>query len=189
MNAKKPNTDIAAAETQNLALAPEGMTFEEDAGQGFENADKDSYALPFLRIIQSNSPQVNPREGAYIEGAVQGMMFETISNTLFTAKEGVMVVPVHFERTFAEFEVREKGGGFKGNMTPEEAARTPVNVDEKNRSITPRGTQLVDSRNHYVLLLVNGSIKPAIICLASTQLKKSRRWMTLMDSIKFQRTD
>lgn len=178
---------VAAASTP--LTAPQGLGFEEDAGQGFENADKDSYALPFLRIIQSNSPQVNPADGAFIAGSTQGMLFETIGNTLFTAKEGVRVVPVHFDRTFAEFEIREKGGGFRGNLTAEEAAHTATTLDDKSRAITARGTQLVDTRNHYVLLLVDGAIKPALICLTSTQMKKSRRWMTLMDSIKFQRAD
>lgn len=180
----------AKSEKQQLMVAPQGLSFEQDSGQGFELADKDSYALPFLRIIQSNSPQINPSKGEFIEGAQQGMFYNTVDNTLYPGDLGIRVVPVHYERSFAEFEIREKGGGFRGSKSTEDAARIATVYDEKGRAITPAGTQLVDTRYHYVLLLdAQGLIKPAIVCLASTQLKKSRRWMTMMDNIKFQRED
>ena len=54
-------------------------SFAADAGSGFENADKDSYAIPFIKLLQSMSPQCKKSNGAYIQGAEEGMLFNTVT--------------------------------------------------------------------------------------------------------------
>mgnify|MGYP003673458225 FL=1 len=61
--------DVAkVSETQNqIALA---TSFEDFQGAGFHETQTDDYQIPFLRILAQLSPQVNKREGAYVEGAI-----------------------------------------------------------------------------------------------------------------------
>ena len=47
--AKKEVVEVEATSTA-IALA---AMYEDDAGGGFEQADKDAYAIPFLSILQS----------------------------------------------------------------------------------------------------------------------------------------
>ncbi len=50
----------------------------------------------------------------------------------------------------------------------------------------PNGNLLVDTRVHYVLIIKeDGSFEPAVISMSSTQVKKSRQWMSKMEGIKF----
>lgn len=72
--------------------------FEGDAGGGMEGTDFDSFAVPFLVVLQSMSPQCKKSDGAYIEGAEEGMIFNTASGEVFDGEEGVMLVPFAYRR-------------------------------------------------------------------------------------------
>jgi len=57
--------------------------------------------------------------------------------------------------------------------------------DTKNRDMLPDGvTQLADTRLHAVVLLVGDRPMPALINMTSTQIKKSKRWMSAMQEIQ-----
>ena len=96
---------------ENTSLVAAGM-FEDDANTGFEDADADAYAIPFLTILQALSPQCNKTEGAYIEGAEQGEFFNPVSEDRFNGEDGIQIIPVHFKRAFVEWKPRNSSGGF-----------------------------------------------------------------------------
>ena len=57
--------------------------------------------------------------------------------------------------------------------------------NEKGLDILPNGNSLVDTRSHFVLILGNdGSVQPSILSMSSTQMKKSRQWMSVMKGIQ-----
>lgn len=178
--------EIAVAEEEKKAVAVfSGMYEDAEHDSGFEEADKDSYAIPFLVPLQKGSPQCEEEGGEYVEGAKPGMIYNTVSGELFDGKKGISVIPCHYTRTFVEWKPRKAGGGFVGEHLPEEGLQATTNRDpETNRDILPNGNDLVDSRNHYVLLVKeDGSTEPALITMASTNIKKSRRWMTRMQNL------
>ena len=98
--------------------------FEEFADQGYEEADRDAFAIPFLSILQSGSPQCKKSEGEYIEGAQEGMFFNTVSNEVVDPeKVPCYLIPCHYSRAFVEWQPRETGGGFVAQHSVEVAAR------------------------------------------------------------------
>lgn len=173
------------AEAQVPALAE---TFEQFDQMGFETATADSYAIPFLAILQSNSPQVKKSSGKYIQGAAEGMLLNTVQNTVIDGEEGVLVIPCAYRQGFVEWVPRDSGGGFVTEYAPHEAPRTER--DEDNRDVLPNGNELMDTRYHSVLLLnEDGTCSPIVIAMTRTQVKKSKRWMSLMQDIKFPKAD
>jgi hypothetical protein len=175
------STDVALKQQQ--ALATMNAMFTEDAGAGFEEADASAYAIPFLLILQSGSPQCKKSDGAYIKGAEEGMFFNTVTQEIFPGDVGLTVIPVHYSNRFIEWKLRESGGGFVAEHLPGTTAETQK--DDKGRDILPNGNVLVDTRNHYVLIEdAEGNLSPALITMSSTQLKKSRQWMSKMQGIK-----
>ena len=48
--------------------------FEADANQGAQNISQEDLALPFLKILGQLSPEVNKRDGKYVEGAEPGLI-------------------------------------------------------------------------------------------------------------------
>ena len=177
------STEIALRQAQELA-AFEAQQLEE-AGSGFEEATSDSYAIPFLQVLQSGSPQCKKSDGKYIKGAEEGMIFNTVTQELFDGDKGLRIVPCHYAQRMVEWKPRDSGGGFVGEHLPTDPIVSTTYKDDKNRDVLPNGNNLVDTRNHYVLVLgEDGSITPALLAMSSTSIKTSRQWMSKMQGIK-----
>jgi hypothetical protein len=177
------------AKKKDAALPALASTFEEMDDMGFENATADSYAIPFLAILQSNSPQVKKTSGAYIDGASEGMLLNTVQNSVLDGEEeGVLVIPCAYRQGFVEWIPRDSGGGFVTEYDASAAPRTERDAD--NRDVLPNGNELIDTRYHSVLLVnKDGTASPIVIAMTRTQVKKSKRWMSLMQDIRFPRSD
>lgn len=176
----------AVVEKKGTALAVAGM-FEADAGAGLEGADKDSFAIPFLSILQPLSPIV--AEGQ-IDGAKAGLFINSVTNQMSAS---VLIVPVAFQRKFLRWQPREKGGGYKGEYSPidvdtgkvEGMVRTDEGRIYIGGSDPKQHDQLKDTRNHFVLVVrEDGSWSPALISMASTQIKKSKRWLSRIQGVQ-----
>jgi hypothetical protein len=153
------------------------------AGQGVEDLGTDDLAIPFINIIQSNSPQLNKREGKYIEGAEVGMLFNTVTDELFDGETGVEVIPCAYQRTLVEWVPRDQEGGFVTTHNPESGILSQSTKNEKGQDVLPNGNYLANTASHYIILL-SPTYGPtqAVISMTSTQLKKSRKWNTQMVS-------
>ena len=55
--------------------------------------------------------------------------------------------------------------------------------NEKNADVLPNGNLLSNTAQHFVLLTYEGNFSRALITMSSTQLKKSRRWITQMNAL------
>ena len=108
--------EVTKRSATNVALSD----FEEFGSLGFEETRTEDMAVPFLRILAQLSPQVNKREGAYVEGAEAGMIFNTVSNKVYDGEKGVQVIPCYYNRRFVEWAPREKGGGYFGSYHPDD---------------------------------------------------------------------
>jgi len=176
MAAKKETTAVAEAKTTAVGMA---MDFSADAGMGMEGADKASFAIPFLTVLQGLSPQLES-----VEGARPGLFINTITNELY---ENLLVIPCAFQRRFLRWAPRDAGGGYKGEYNPIDVETGKVEglVLNSDGRYTIEGDLLGDTRNHFVLFKNKaGSWSPALISLASTQIKKSKRWMSLIQGIE-----
>ena len=179
------------AEKKDAPLVAATM-YEDDADTGFEEADKDAYAIPFLTILQALSPQCDKTDGAYIKGAETGEIFNTVSEERIDGEEGVSVVPVHYKRAFIEWQPRNSGGGFVAEHSAADGLELlkQTTRNDNGQDELPNGNYLVDTRSHYVLVLNgDGTTTPAVMSMASTQMKKSRRWMTVMQNLKMARAN
>lgn len=164
--------------------------FEEDANAGFETADASAYAIPFLAILQSGSPQVKKSDGAYIKGAEEGMFFNTVTQEIADGEAGVIVIPCYYKRSFVKWAPRESGGGFRGELAPSDPQVAAAKQDATGALVHADGDRLADTRTHYVLVLDGqGGYQPAVISCGSTQIKKSRQWMAKMKGIMAKRAD
>lgn len=164
----------AVATTDDKALA---AMIEADSGSGFEEATRESYALPFVSILQDLSPQVKPKMAGYIKGAEPGMILNSVSQRLYSK---VRVIPCHFSPIVIEWIPRDKGGGF----VAAHPANTPLLAQATRdgaANVLPNGHELQLTAQHFVLILDEETgPEGALIAMKSTQLKYSRRWMSQM---------
>lgn len=195
---KKEQTAVAEVNQKTTALAVGGMDFAADAGAGMEGAGQESFAIPFLSVLQKGSPQVDEASGAAIEGARAGMLFENVTGRMFSGKDGVVIVPCSYKREFLRWGARDNGGGFKGAYSPEDVADMRAKgqiVELEGRLYAPepdgsvsdkKSDRFNDTRNHYVLIIdeETGAWTEALLSLTSTQIKKSKMLMSALASVK-----
>ena len=156
---------------------------EADAQQGAQNISQEDLALPFLKILGQLSPEVNERDGKYVEGAKPGKIINTVTNELY---DKISVVPCHYKRQFIEWHARGTRSGAPvaiHNADSDIVSQTTRGKDYKDR--LPNGNYLDNTASHFVLVLGNNP-STALISMKSTQLKVSRKWNSMMMGIKMQ---
>jgi hypothetical protein len=158
--------------------------FEADADKGLTNIGHDDLALPFLKILGQLSPEVNKRDGKYVEGAEPGMIYNSVTGELFDGERGVNVIPCHYKLEYIEWQDRGEGSGAPVNIHPSSSdimSKTSRGADYKDR--LPNGNYIDRTASHFVI--VDGdNPSTALIAMKSTQLKVSRKWNSMMASIK-----
>lgn len=176
--AKKQETAVAKMEERAVATLDLGQS----TGAGRTEADQDCYLIPQIKLLQKMSPEVDADKAEYIKGAKPGMFLLTTTGELFDGEEGILVVPAEFQRRFLEFVPEDQGGGFRGAHLPTspEVVAAAATRDEKGRFWVENGNYLQDARIHYVIFLHPTMARPAVITLKSTQIKKSKQWITKM---------
>lgn len=165
---------------------PVGINMEQHAGAGLENADRDSFAIPFLAIMQKGSPQVDKDSDEFVDGAEVGDLMLTTSGDLFKDEDGVDLIFCGYRRVFLRWATQDDGGGFKGELTVDEVTRgraTGEFVEQDNKLFANNGDVIRDTRIHYVLVLRgDGTAVPAVLSVSSTQIKKSKMLLTQIQS-------
>ena len=147
------------------------------AGEGAA-FDSSEMQIPFIRVLQALSPQLNKKKPEHIEGASQGDLFNTVTGEFWSGEEGIVVIPCYQVTKYLEFVPREQGGGFKGEIAPSSSV-LQATVRQGSKEILPNGNELVKSDQHFCLVVgSDGAYQPAVVDMKSTQLKVSRRWKT-----------
>ena len=147
-----------------------------NAGKGLQNVTNDDITIPRLAIIQSGSPQRKKKDEKYIEGAEEGMIFNTVTNTLYN--DSIEVIPCGYRKTYVEWIPREKGGGL---VTVHDMRPANTKTDSKTRKSFLGENQIVDTAEHFILLKKeDNTYEPAVLNMTSSNLSVSRKWNTLL---------
>lgn len=172
-------TDVAKAENTQVAL-PAGYDMDELLADAQQNPTMDTQdvALPFIAILQSNSPEVNPGDPTYIEGSQSSMFINTVTREVFEGrKEGLLIVPCFYERKLVEWVDRDKGGGWVADYPTDHPIQRTLTRREDGKMVLPNGNFLVETAYQYVLIMdpETSSWSQAVIGMKSTALKKNRQ--------------
>ena len=157
--------------------------FEADANQGAQNISQEDLALPFLKILGQLSPEVNKRDGKYVEGAEPGLIINTVTNELY---KDVDVIPCHYKRQYIEWQDRGTSTGAPVAIHEADSdiiSQTTRGKDYKDR--LANGNYLENTASHFVLVR-SANPHTALISMKSTQLKVSRKWNSMMMGLKMQ---
>ena len=179
---------VAQRKATNVVASELDKMLEADAGVGLENITTEDMQIPFIRIIQALSPQLQKDDPLYIKGAQQGDIFNTVSQELYREtiddSTSLVVVPAFFEKKFLEFQLRSSGGGFVRELAPDDKDIT-MTSRENTTELLPNGNELVRTHQHLVIAKsADGTIAPSVLDMKKTQLKVSRRWNTLKNSAR-----
>ena len=171
MNLKKDEK----AQDEQLKAAATAAFNEADTMEGFEDINGNTMAVPFVRILQKLSPQLNKQKPEYIQGAEEGDWFNSTTKEVYGPT--INVVVLKFERIYIEW--KPNRGGFVGYHTPENAERVAADTTFGNWK-TKDGNELVE--NYVYMILIEGHEAEGIVVLSlsSSGIKMAREWNRLM---------
>ena len=170
------------AEKKSAGL-PANM-FEDDAAKGLGAIGQEDLALPFLKILGQLSPEVNKRDGKYVEGAEPGMIYNSVSGELYDGVKGINVIPCFYKLEYIEWKDRGEGLGAPiaiYDSSSDIMSKTKPDANYKDR--LPNGNYIEKTASHFVIV-TGDSPSTALISMKSTQLKISRKWNSMMSGIK-----
>ena len=158
--------------------------FEEDAAKGLGAIGQEDLASPFLKILGQLSPEVNKRDGKYVEGAEPGMIFNSVTGDLYDGVKGIDVIPCFYKLEYIEWKDRGEGPGAPVaiyDSSSDIMSKTKADASYKDR--LPNGNYIEKTASHFVII-TGDSPATALISMKSTQLKISRKWNSMMSGIK-----
>lgn len=147
--------------------------------RGSEGVSAEDMSLPRLEIIQDLSPQRKKSEPQYIDGAEEGMAFNTASNELYG--DNVIIVPVFFRKEFLLWKDRKAGGGFGGAFNTLEEAE-----DARDQREDSDKWAINDTQQHFCLLVHsdctpdNPHVEEVVLSLSRSKMKAGRKLNTLV---------
>jgi hypothetical protein len=144
-------------------------------GAGTENVKAKDVLIPRLQILQSLSPQVNKKKAEFIESAEVGDFCNLATGDIY--KESVELIPCHFATAYIEW-VKNRGG-IANNFGDDPASYNKAVPNEKNERILPNGNIVQETAQWYCLLRDGITWTRVVFPLKSTNLKHSRRWLTM----------
>jgi hypothetical protein len=146
-------TEVAAQQASTaLAIMSD---LEQDAGAGFDGMTQEDYALPFLRLLTSTSPEVGE-----IDGALPGMMLNSVTGELFDGKKGIAVVPCAYVRQYIEWAPRGQGSGAPVHIYPATSdilSQTHKEAGD-NKDYLDNGNYIENTANYYVMVISDAGV-------------------------------
>tara|TARA_R100001086_G_scaffold248701_2_gene186302 strand:- start:2941 stop:3705 length:765 start_codon:yes stop_codon:yes gene_type:complete len=176
------NKEVAPKATTDVVTFDDTLLSE---GTGLEETTVEDFAIPFIRVLQPMSPQLNKASGSYVEGASAGDLYNTVTNSVYSGDKGIVLVPSAYIKKYIEWVPREKGGGLV-NANHDISILSECRKDpESRRYYTKDGNEIVETAQFYVLVL-DPEPQQAVIAFTSTQLSVARKWLTMMRMARVQ---
>lgn len=157
-----------------------------DAGAG-QDFEADDLTIPRFGIIQSLSPQRKKQDANYIEGAEEGQFFNNLSKRLYAGDEGLIVIPVQFQKSFLEWgKDRGKNKGPVKNHGKDSTAFDAATTNDKGKKETAEGNIIQPTAEYFVFVVdpVTGEVSPGVMSMASVFLKQAKRWNSMINQIR-----
>ena len=173
-------TKSVAGGSKNEVVEFDQSLFEADAGVGVDMAQED-LALPFIKVLSRQDPTLDD-----LDDAKAGDIYNTVTGDVYAGKTGIVVIPCAYQRRYIEWSPRGIGSGAPVNIfTPEQSLPKVERSadDNKDYVVGGNGSYLEETHQHFVLVLgEDGMPTTALIAMKSTQLKKSRKWNSMVAS-------
>jgi len=168
---------------KNSAGALAAVNLRADSGKGAEEIRSDDVSTPILKILHQLSPECNSRNAKYVEGAQPGMIYSSSFGQLIDGNKGLDVIVAHSQTRYPEWQ--EKGDSVAApvgtHLTP------PANSKEEIRGIKYRllnGNYVEKTMYFFVLGMVNGEARKAVITMRSSNLTPARELNNLISNLR-----
>lgn len=168
--------EVATKEQAQLPAEFAGL--EEYAGQGLDDLDSSDRSIPFIKVLEKNSPEIET-----VTGAKPGMFINTATQQLY---QTLRFVPATRDHMFVEWVPIDNGGGLVASYGLQE----PISQwakSQRGKISLKNGNDLVETFYLYGIVLPedddDADPYPAVISFTSTRIKAYKSIVNRSDSI------
>lgn len=177
MAKEKENTELTTKSTIGLPAFIE----KDDNATGFEGLGIDTMAIPFIKVLNSQSPELDETESRYMVGAKQGDIVNSVNHKNYG--KFIDFVVLKFEHIFVEW--LPNRGGFAGYHQPEEAMSIAVDPTKFGTKKAINGNDLEETYMYYLLIVGHEEDGVVIFSADSADVKQGKILNTLMLTKRF----
>ena len=170
MSKKSESKEVQVLIEGVVTERPEWLTAGNAGSEEVTTSDK---VLPRVDVLQALSPQIKKSDPAYIEGAEQGQIFNTVTGEVYG--DSINFIPVYFRKEHTLWKLHKLGGGFIGAFANQPDANRAL-VSQAN----PSEYEVVESHQHFVILLAEHGPEEAVLSMTKSKLKVSRSLNSLI---------
>jgi len=190
---KKKEEEMKPEETKELATVSSAslpvvasFSIDEDVGLGQENMGAEDFAIPRIGIVQSLSPQRSKTKPEYIEGCVEGQIFENVTKKIFDGEKGIHIVPVYYSKKYLEWVPRKAGGGLAADHGADSSIIEKCKKNDKGQYFTESGNEVIPTSEYYVFIVdtATGLYIRAVLSMAKSFVKASKRLNTMINQLR-----
>ncbi len=168
-----------------------GVVLAADFGDdttGFENQTADDISIPFIQLLQDNSPPVKKKSDRYVPGTEPGFFFNTVTNEFFNGDDGFLFQVCHVDHAVLEWYPRDsdKGKGFVARHECDseyvQAAYKAAGTKFGKIPVEEKGTELQESYSLWGIIPAADGDQPdfAIVSFASKKIRVYKDWNTIV---------
>jgi hypothetical protein len=144
---------------------------DDHEGEGLESIRGGMFSIPFLKIIQKGSPEVEEGNPAFLEDAKAGTFMNSLTKETYGNKLEVIVLDT--EPVWLAW--KPNRGGFAGKHAPGSIEVFGSPFDEGGMK-TRDGNTIEENIVFYVLIKGRENDGPIAMSLNSTNLKHAKNW-------------
>ena len=149
---------------------------KEASGLGNENVTSDHLQTPRVKLLQQLSNEVDPNHEDYVEGAMPGDFYNTVTNSLLG--RALYIINLLFKEEFVVWRKLNKGGGLKGTFPSYKEATDFLTAE----NLLVADHDVVQTQSHTLLMKDPNTGEfvrtPFLMDFASSKLRVSREWNT-----------
>jgi hypothetical protein len=173
----KPSTEVSTD------LSSDEDDFFADAGEGLQDFSQTDYLIPYVRIIQALSKELQKNHAKFLKGAEQGMFVNSATRKLYEGeKTGFLAVPVSFNHRYMAWLPNNAGPAYDMGDDPSKfnATEPVAEGKEKGKKFDEDGNQLTDALQFFIMLVnkETDEFEVAVLNFTGSQARKGRGWVS-----------
>lgn len=168
-------------EEKETSAQEQDLAIEQFSGMGYDGMRTDDFGIPFLRVLQSNSPELLKGDPSYIKDAEAGMFMNSLTHELYGFE--IELVPIKCEPIWLEFSPKsgDKRGEFKGRHA---VNSIPVIGNIYDGLYTKEGNEIKETLVFYCFIKGRENELPICFSLTSSMIKHGKAWNALIYSVR-----
>lgn len=156
---------------------------------GLEDFSQGDFLVPYVRIVQALSKELQRGHAKYLEEAQNGDFINSATRKVIKGETGFHAIPIHYSKRYQAW--KPNNGGPAADYGSDSTVYDSLEPNEKNKRIDSLGNEVTESAQYFVLIVDKdtGDYEIAVMSFSGSQMKKSRQWNSLIASRRERRQD